>query len=342
MRTPMVLRLLGTEDEVLGTLLNAPERLSVPSTADAGAYRRMIGHARSPLTERQLGALFATHGQTVVIAGSPALGNDRAISTVETALQLGAGRVAKFARAHTATPDGLRGTANKMGVAGLIMCDARTLTTTALTALLRAGSALTEASPDVTIAVVTGPVNAPAWLNWPHRIDLTRWDAAGLRMLCDEEDLPFRDATAQSDLLAATGGWPPLLGRAIEACHGSGAVPSGEQILAEVEAWIDSAAASKLLDAAGVGTIEPVLRAALARISELTNSVGEDTANLTELLEMADEDLIPSCHEAGFANLEEVIVALAALACLFDDGQGGWRSEGQISTIVQTCAGVEA
>ena len=229
-----------------------------------------------------------------------------------------------------------------MGVAGLIMCDARTLTTTALTALLRAGSALTEASPDLTIAVVTGPVNAPAWLNWPHRIDLTRWDAAGLRMLCDEEDLPFRDATAQSDLLAATGGWPPLLGRAIEACHGSGAVPSGEQILAEVEAWIDSAAASELLDASGVGTASSVLRAALARISELTNSVGEDTANLAELLEMADEDLTPSCQEAGFANLEEVIVALAALACLFDDGQGGWRSEGQISTIVQTCAGVEA
>jgi hypothetical protein len=342
MRTPMVLRLLGTEDEVLGTLLNAPERLSVPSTADAGAYRRMIGHARSPLTERQLGALFATHGRTVVIAGSPAFGNDRAISTVETALQLGAGRVAKFARAHTATPDGLRGTANKMGVAGLIMCDARTLTTTALTALLHAGGALTEASPGLTIAVVTGPVNAPAWLNWPQRIDLTRWDASGLRMLCDEENLPFRDSTTQSDLLAATGGWPPLLGRAIEACHGSGAVPSGEQILSQVEAWIDSAAASKLLDAAGVGTAAPVLRAALARISELTNSVGEDTANLAELLEMADEDLTPSCQEAGFANLEEVIVALAALACLFDDGQGGWRAEGQISTIVQTCAGVEA
>ena len=36
MRTPMALRLLGTEEEIVEALYSAPERLSMPLVSDAG------------------------------------------------------------------------------------------------------------------------------------------------------------------------------------------------------------------------------------------------------------------------------------------------------------------
>ncbi|MFL6118679.1 hypothetical protein [Actinophytocola sp.] len=71
LRTPYVLRLLGTEEEVLETLYTAPERLVRPSTSDGGSYRRAFKQIRSPLTERQLGRLFDARREALVIVGSP-------------------------------------------------------------------------------------------------------------------------------------------------------------------------------------------------------------------------------------------------------------------------------
>ncbi|HEY0699828.1 MAG TPA: hypothetical protein VGD43_18700, partial [Micromonospora sp.] len=243
LRTPTVLRLLGTEEEVLETLYFAPERLTVPSASDAGSYRRRLGHgaARSPLTERQFGQLFSARRSVVTVTGSAALGVDSVLGAIEAARDEGAARIGAVRRCATATPDGIRATVARVGTDGtLVLVDGRNLAPAALTALLTAAeNAVEEARPDVTVVVSASVGNVVAWAGRSQRIELARVDTAGLRLWCDEDNLPFRDDEARARLLAATGGWPAVVTRAVEFAAASPPAASGGRLLVDVGAWLD-------------------------------------------------------------------------------------------------------
>src|SRR5262249_61710447 len=116
----------------------------------------------------------------------------------------------RVCRRGPAAPRGVRAcVARRRADAPLVVADGRTLPAAALTAVLAAAEdAVAAARPDVTVAVTAGAGNAAAWIEHPQRIELARLDHAGLRMWCDEDNLPFRDDEARSRLLGATGGRP--------------------------------------------------------------------------------------------------------------------------------------
>src|SRR5262249_36551247 len=159
---------------------------------------------------------------------------------------------------------------------------------------------VTAARPAVTVAVTAGAGNASAWIGHAQRIELARVDHAGLRMWCDEENLPFRDDEARTRLLAVTGGWPAVVTRTAElaAAAAPTAGSSGRLVdtgtgLAPRDGGLDLAAA------AGVGQAQPVLGAAFATSATLTASTGEDPVTLAGLLALDDTADLPALAAAA-------------------------------------------
>jgi hypothetical protein len=341
LRTPSVLRLLGTEDEVLETLYSAADRLVVPSASDAGSYRRPYGEAaRSPLTERQLGRLFDAHREVLAITGSAALGGDGVLAAVESAVQLGAWR-GTLTRCHTATPDGIRAAvARAVADSTLVHADVRTLPADALEALFAAAEAAVQAATvDVTVAVVVGPGNAPAWVRRSARIDLVRVDEPGLRLWCDEANLPFRDEESRARLAAVTGCWPRVVAHTAALAAASSPPPSSTRLLEETKLWLAGADGERLISEAGIGAEHPTLRAVFTSAAYLAGGRGEEPHELVALLEMDDGvDLSGLARESGFTGIGEVVDALMALGCLAVTSDGTVRTEPALAAAVRQTA----
>ncbi|MFG1804358.1 hypothetical protein ACGFI4_29845 [Micromonospora carbonacea] len=334
LRTPTVLRLLGTEEEVLETLYTAPERLTVPSASDGGAYRRRLGKAtRSPLTERQFGQLFSARRAVVPITGSAVLGIDAVLAAIETAEKEGAARIRTLRHCGSATPEGVRAAVGRAAGDGtLIVVDGRRLSAPALDGTLTAAAeAVRLARPDVTVAVCAGVAGAAAWIARAQRIELARVDSAGMRLLCDEDNLPFRDDEARSRLLVATGGWPTVVARVAA----SPPTASSGRILADVEQWLAGPGRAELVADAGVGPTQPALAAAFASAATLTASTGEDPRDLAELLALDDDRLTGLAAEAGYGSLHEVVDTLVALGCLVVTEDGRLRPEPVLAAAVR-------
>jgi len=332
LRTPTVLRLLGTEEEVFETLYTAPQRLTVPSASDGGSYRRRLGRAaRSPLTERQFGQLFSARRSVLAITGSSALGIDAVPTAIEAARDEGAARIGALRRCGTVTPSGVHACVARCAADGtLVVVDGRNLSAAALTAVLAAAEdAVAAVRPDVTVAVTAGAGNAAAWIEHPQRIELARLDHAGLRMWCDEDNLPFRDDEARSRLLGVTGGWPAAVTHTAGLAAAAAPTVSSSRLLSDTQAWL--AAPSGGVDlpaAAGVGPAPPFLGGAFATAATLTASTGEDPVTLAELLALDDTADLPAlATAAGFTSLSRVVETLIALGCLVVAADGTVQPE---------------
>ncbi|MPQ99587.1 hypothetical protein GB931_17020 [Modestobacter sp. I12A-02628] len=327
LRTPTVLRLLGTDEEVLETLYTASERLAVPSAADGGSYRRRVGHGRSPLTEAQLGRLFDARRQVLTVTGSGALGVDAVWSAIEAARADEAHRVAALVRVRTTTPDGVR-TAVGLAAADstLMLVDAQAHSPAALTELVQvAEKAVADAARDVTVAVLASPANAAAWAADVDRVDLLRVDEPGLRMWCDEDGLPFRDDESRALLLAASGGWPRVLAHLTQMAGKAGPATGAGKLLADLDTWLSGGGGKQLVASAGLGPETPVLTAAFRSAVNLCSADGEDRQMLAELLEL--DGLSAAAADAGFGPLVNVVDALEALGCLAPTAGGRVRPE---------------
>ncbi|MBB4675669.1 hypothetical protein [Crossiella cryophila] len=336
LRTPTVLRLLGTEEEVLETLYTASERLVVPSPSDAGSYRRRVGHARSPLTERQLGRLFDARREVLTVTGSLALGVDAVLTAVEAAAAEGA-RLTTVNRARTVTPDGVRAAVARAAAnTTLLLVDALALTPVALTALLAtAEEAVAAAWLDVTVAVIVSPANASAWITRASRVDLIRVDEPGLRMWCDEDNLPFRDDESRARLLAVTGGWPQAITQAKRLTESAGAAIGSGKLLGDLTAWLSGREGHKLPARAGLGPETTMLAQVFHSVVALVGASGEDPHELVELLELDDRvDLTAMAVDAGFGSLDDVIAVLATLGCLTVTSTGRLRPELTLAALV--------
>jgi hypothetical protein len=344
-RTPNVLRLLGTEEEVFETLSTAAERLHVQSPADGAAYRRRIkgSHQRMPLTERQIGEVFKAQGRVLVINGSQALGIDRVLGSLRQAEDEGHSRLNYLHPLPNPSPHGLQHAVSMLtGGHTLIAADMRKSTTTLLEGMLTAAKATVGQHADsLTIALITGPNTAPAWIGHDDRIDLTLVDEVGLRLWSDEDNLPFRDDQVRRGLLAATGGWPMLLARVAEAARTGGPMTDPAETLADLTAWTMSApGAATLVKAAGIGDVDHPVAATLATvfrlISDLTASVGETREDLAELLVIDTPELAASARRVGFTDLAQVIDALVALNCIAADQSGQLQTEPVLTRAFQT------
>ncbi|SNX96542.1 hypothetical protein SAMN06893097_104257 [Geodermatophilus sabuli] len=331
LRTPTVLRLLGTEEEVLETLYTASERMVVPSVSDAGSFRRRVGEgSRSPLTEGQLGRLFDARRQVLTVTGSPALGGDAVLSAVEAAWDEEAHRVGAVTRVRTASPDGIRGAVTRVGASSaLLLVDGQNLTIQKLCELLSAAEvAVADAARDVTVAIVTAPTNAAAWASLAARIDLDRLDEPGLRMWCDEDGLPFRDEDSRALLMAATGGWPRVVAQAAQLAAAAGPATGSAKVLADLDAWLNRVGGHRLAVGAGLGPNTPALTEAFRSAVDLCGPDGETPEVLAELLELDDRvDLAALAQAERFDSLTDVIAALTALGCLTVTATGRLRPE---------------
>ncbi|KOV85343.1 ATP-binding protein [Nocardia sp. NRRL S-836] len=341
LRTPTVRRLLGTEEEVLDTLYTASERLVVPSASDGGSYRRRLNSSRSPLTERQLGRLFDARREVLTVAGSTALGIDRVINAVEAARAEGA-HLTTLHRVHTVTPDGIKSAvALAAGDSTLLLADAQSVSPATLEALLRsAETAVKSARNDVAVALIVSPGNASAWVGRQARIDLCRVDEPGLRMWCDEDNLPFRDDQSRAELLKVTGGWPQAVAQAKHLATAAGTATGSVKLLPDLEKWLAGDGGHKLLAATGVGTETPVLSAAFRSIVTLSGADGDAPDELVELLELDDRVQLAG---TGYGSYGEVMDVLMALGCLLVTEAGRLRPEPTLAALITqdaTTAGV--
>jgi hypothetical protein len=321
LRTPMVLRLLGTEEEVFEALYGAPDRLSMPSASDAGFYRRRLaGSWRSPLTEAQLGRIFRERTGVFVVVGSSALGIERVIAALKSAHADGAGRFGQFVQAKSFTVDGLRRTIEMLTAPrAMVVVDAIHAKNELLADLLwTAADAIgVEELSNIAASVVfvAGPDNAATWATRDDLVELCPIDPIGLRLWCDEDGLPFRDDSAQADVLNTTGGWPKVMTRLAELQGAAGPVTSGAKALEEIRGLLPGA--RDLADAAGVGGEGSVLMKAFATAAALTAETGADPEYLADLLALDEtHDLTADAKAAGFASVGDVITVLTLLGCL--------------------------
>jgi len=346
LRTPMVLRLLGTEDEVLEALYSSSERLSLPAITEPGSYRRHLPgtSARSPLTEAQLGRIFSERTKVSVVAGSAALGVERARAAIDEAYSEGRRHFGQLVPAGSLTPDGLRRAIEMLTASrALVVADARSVKTELLRDLLwTATDAVSVAELSniaASVVLIAGPTNAAGWVNSDDLIELCRLDLGGLRLWLDEDGLPYPDEQARVDVLAATGGWPKLVARLTESQRGTGPVASGTKALTELSTWITGPGAHEFADAAGVGAGSGVLGTAFASAASLTKGTGTDSEYLVDLLALDDAvDLVGEAKSAGYASLGEVVAALTVLGCLTVGPDGTLLAEPVLAAAVATAA----
>jgi hypothetical protein len=315
MRTPYVLRLLGTADEVAEVLFSADQRLTLPTSLDAGSYRARLqgGNQRAPLTARQVGLLLEATGKTRVIVGNEALNVQRALPSLEHIANEGRSGGMDIKRLPNLTRDGLLARVRMLTKATMLVLDVRSSSPSQVESLLAASDeAHAAASDDLTLVMIAHTCTAPGWLAVSEKlVELVRVDAAGLRLWCEEVDAPFHTPEELRALGAATGGWPLLIERTLS---GSGPA-SSERCLVDLQTWLaSSAGALTFVTACGLGESDQPLLADLLKdtFAAVAEWTAGDSAALEVLAELlADEaDLAQRATEAGFDNLGEVLRTL--------------------------------
>ncbi|MCM3923039.1 hypothetical protein ND748_15385 [Frankia sp. AiPs1] len=334
MRSPNVLRTLGTADQIEDRLLDT-ENYPVPEPFQAASFRRALPTTgrRAPLNEAQLAQILERRNQPLVIAGSPALGlgdvieavrdcDKRTYSVSETVVngdRISAGSIRPVPGKHR-----------------LVLADMAGLDTEGAQAAIESARDALARTTGETVAVValTDPRHA---LLWPSLstdgqgtaetvrvIGLRRWDLTGLRMWMHDTDLPFQADDAQRGLLAATGGWPLLIDRVVETLN-SGRTPPRSALDALAAHLADEHGAVEFVTATGL-LAQPIIRRAFGVLVDYDEpAFGEDLADL-----LADElgaELIGRVEPAGLGTPDRraalrVLETLRLLAVLpMSDGR---------------------
>lgn len=368
MRTQTMLRLLGSLETVEETLVGASTNLLLPASNDTASYRAPMPHSahRSPLTSRQLSEILSARGTTFIVAGSAGTG----VSWVPTALkemeQQGASRGMRVQRASVnVTADQLRGAGARISRPTLYVIDGRGYSPQRLRELLVVCDEVTAAHHDLVVVIAADQTSSPVWAGSPSLVELTRVDAGGLRLWCDEVSAPFHTAEDQSVLHQATGGWPRLLTSAFDEAAGD----SAETRLGALSEELAKVSRARLLvteaglepqvedpDASGPkpagGSAAPAVTEApwvlWAHFEAIASLIGSDVTAGAPLAELADavaEETVSTPHGAtmtlagaaehvGFASTEDVLVALRACGALAAGPNGDVAAE---PVLLQAC-----
>jgi hypothetical protein len=282
MRTPTVLRLLGTHEEILETLATASDALTVPDPSAGGSYRRPMraGVARSPLTERQLGDILDGHGHATLITGAPGTG----IETVITAL-------VEAPLGHQVTS--VRRIADVQALTSLPLNTLAVLDLRGASSDHVADAVSTVVPQRVALAVVADTSSVNAWSATERQVSLRRVDLTGLRLLADEAGLPFHTKADIAELLSTTGGWPALIADTMAKAHGATVAPTRESLLAAVRTKAPNDRKALLSSVVGPpGMLRSVFEAAAALTRDRAEPFDEIAEVAPELIGDADAQAV--------------------------------------------------
>ena len=330
LRTPSVRRLLGTEIEVFEELAAASETLTVPAAYDGSVFRREIAtleDAISPLTERQLGAVFAPGPRVVGVAGSSASGLDRVLPTLEEVA--GSVQHGVVHRVTNTRPEGVAAAVAKAVGPTSLLVDLRTSGHTHVEQVLQAAqSAVTAPNRDVTVVLVAGPASASAWTGHEDLVELERIEANGMRLLAGADMIALHDPTSQERAVADLGGWLTNVAQVRDLFAGHGHRYGAAELIDHVQQDM-AEHRGRLAAAAGVDPASgSALGLALAHIHELTGSARERQDVLVELLDVVEDDtLTEAIARDGFTSTQSVVDALVSLGALTVDAAGTWAPE---------------
>jgi hypothetical protein len=342
LRTPNVLALLGSRDDVVD-VLDAAESIPLPESFDGSELRPAYaaGITRSPLTSTQIADLLAARNQVRVIAGTDALTVARCARVLrdENDHAVYGTRSIPIKEATPANLDSAcQSTAMTPGHS-VVIVDLRNVTQVAAAeAWAKARDAIaTRVGGTLGIVLITDAAQAPLWVLVNAKADasssliaLHRYNNTGLRLWLNETTIPFQDDASRDELLAVSGGWPMLLNQVADASAGEHDADSRANALDNLRDWLGRPAnAETFLDALGVRT-DNVLRAAWDFLVTALSGDASDAQTLAELMALsaADEQyeaLAPGRLTAlGYDNtaaLVDVFRTMGVLVVDADDGQ---------------------
>jgi hypothetical protein len=223
-RSPNVIRLLGSPIEIERRLMESEDVLEVSSLFDPAVFRRKIGDdpdRRSPLTEQQVQQILEGRRRLHVIIGSPALGLDRVVGALKVAAPEDIDvRAVTCQSINTAITSLSRLRSGRqhlvLDLAGGSEAEQRSAVAQLYT--------FTTNSDRRTASCLAAP--SADWL-WADSLDgiefqpvhLQLWTQDTLRAWAPECQYPLSTADQRRLLLEDTGGWPFLIERAAKAAR---------------------------------------------------------------------------------------------------------------------------
>jgi hypothetical protein len=261
-RSPNIVTMLGTEEDLLAELTEDQRHFDVPHEYNPQSTRRFVEAygVRSPLSERDLSVLMPVkrryEARDFVIVGSVALSVDKVGRVLES---VGQERNIDVTIRPVAGEDARRVLSEFKFAGGgnsvprLLVLDASTLDSSGAAAAAEAILAM-PARQHGHLAVIFGAQGfaaAKSIVNKGNRsavelIRLAKWSGAGLRSWHDN---PFASPAQRSDLLGSSGGWPELVERAISGVSKGGS--QSEELTRLSNYPEDRDTATAFLDATG-------------------------------------------------------------------------------------------
>jgi len=356
LRTPNVLALLGSRDEV-EEVLDAAESTPLPDSFDGSLLRPAYagGITRSPLTSAQIADLLAAHNQVRVIAGTEALTVARCARVLrdENAHAVYGTQSIPIKEATATNLDTACRSAAMNAGHSVVLVDLRTAAPAAAAeAWTKARDAIaTRVGGTLGVVLITGAAQAPLWVRATAEADasssltaLHRYDNTGLRLWMNETTIPFQDAASRADLLAVSGGWPMLLNRVADASTGEQDADGRADALDDLRDWLAQPAnAETFLDALGVRT-DDELRAAWHFLVTALSGDASDARTLAELMALsaAEEQyaaLTPGrLDAAGYGDAEALVDVFRALGVLIVDPADGQLRVEPVAAAAAACA----
>jgi hypothetical protein len=330
MRTPYVLRLLGTADDVAEVLYDADQQLILPSALDAGSYRELIAGTtlHSPLTTRQIGRLFERPDSTHLIVGTVALGADRTVQCLQKYAEQGRSGAYKV-QVVPGTPGSLQAAAGRITHETMLVVNLWEATASQVSAVLAAVPGAHESTRHpLIVVVVLSPGSLPSWLREEDRlVPLGRVDEAGIDLWCDESDATFGTSDERRDLSVSTGGWPILVEKVLTRSNDGRPLQPGRGLALLRETLQSQKGARYLVNACGLGDDDPVssgLAAVFGAAAGLADAEPTEAGELAEVI-AEDSEVTELVKKAGLGSVRDVLRALEVLGAVVAVGGGGDR-----------------
>lgn len=328
LRSPNLVRLMGTEEDIENRLLELDTFQPHPSIPDSQhILLDSSNHLYSPLTLVQEGRLLQAEQSGVsLIFGSPALGLDvlkqalkrmggiewpQANQTVEW--------LASHARKHSLFYRLLRGTGGNMANLVWHVLNSHTK----------------KRQRPRQVVFIFEPATSWAWLKSPKctalenqasLIFLRRWDEEGIRQRLDQAgklDLP----ECCGEVLQATGGWSLLLDALLRRCGDHNDPRDCVKTLVEETALPKSELGSKLVQQIGLSSLTEPFRV-LQTLVEYESKVSDE-----DLEDVAD--LIKGDPPLSLADCKAAVELLYRLGCL-EKRDGAYQVESVLGQVVGT------
>jgi hypothetical protein len=290
-RSPNVIRLLGSPTEIERRLMESEDALEVSSVFDPAVFRRKIGvdpDRRSPLTERQVQQVLEGRNRLHIIVGSTALNLDRVAEALTVAKP-------EDIEIHEVTCQSVNDTVTSLARLRSgrqhVILDLATGSEQEQRAAIERLRAFVDNSERRSASCLAGP--SADWLRADDsltgdefpRVHLQLWNQDTLRAWAPECQYPLSTTDQRRAILDATGGWPLLVEKAAGAARDGLADPRARQ------------EALKLLDEkredflASVGIPDdPITSRVLGSLVEWTDEISFD--ELATLSGIASADLL--------------------------------------------------